>query len=87
MEDTIWIITKLELLGMYTSIYTGNLNKIKLSKLNEDIKQEKGITIITLVITIIVLLILSGITIVGLTGNNGIISKARKRKRRVRNLS
>ena len=40
-------------------------------------EREKGITLIALVITIIVLLILAGVTIVALTGNNGILKKAR----------
>ena len=36
---------------------------------------EKGITLIALVITIIVLLILAGVTIVSLTGENGLLRK------------
>lgn len=40
------------------------------------IKNTKGITLIALVITIIILLILAGVTIVTLTGENGILSKA-----------
>ena len=39
-------------------------------------KDEKGITLIALVITIIVLLILAGVTIVTLTGDNGLLPKA-----------
>ena len=46
-------------------------------KLNFKGKKEKGITLIALVITIIVLLILAGVTIVMLTGDNGILTKAR----------
>lgn len=42
------------------------MNKIK----------NKGITLIALVITIIVLLILAGVTIVTLTGENGLLGKA-----------
>ena len=38
--------------------------------------QTNGITLIALVITIIVLLILTGITILSLTGENGILHKA-----------
>ena len=34
---------------------------------------EKGITLVALVITIIVLLILAGVTILALSGDNGII--------------
>ena len=40
-------------------------------------EREKGITLIALVITIIVLLILAGVAIVALTGDNGILKKAR----------
>ena len=39
-------------------------------------RKENGITLIALVITIIVLLILAGVTIVTLTGDNGLITKA-----------
>lgn len=41
------------------------------------IKTNNGITLIALVITIIVLLILAGVTIATLTGENGILTKAR----------
>ena len=40
------------------------------------VRNNKGITIITLIIIIIVLLILAGVTISSLTGDNGIITKA-----------
>ena len=40
-------------------------------------KKEKGITLIALVITIIVLLILAGVSIAMLTGENGLLNKAR----------
>ena len=40
----------------------------------------KGITLIALVITIIVLLILAGVTIATLTGDNGILTNAKKAK-------
>ncbi len=40
----------------------------------------KGITLIALVITIVVLLILAGVSIVMLTGNNGIITQAQNAK-------
>lgn len=43
-------------------------------------RREKGITLIALVITIIILLILAGISIVALTGNNGLLTKATKTK-------
>ena len=43
-------------------------------------KEEKGITLIALVITVIVLLILAGVCIAMLTGNNGILTQAKKAK-------
>lgn len=43
-------------------------------------KNEPGVTLVSLVITIIVLLILAGITILSLTGDNGIFSKTNKAK-------
>ncbi len=45
------------------------------------VKRQTGITLIALVITIIVLLILAGITIITLTGNNGIIKQATEAKK------
>lgn len=47
---------------------------MKKEKLRKE--ENKGITLIALVITIIVLLILAGVTIVTLTGDNGIFKKA-----------
>ena len=44
------------------------------------IKRENGITLIALVITIIVLLILAGVSIAMLTGENGILTQAKKAK-------
>ena len=41
-------------------------------------RNQRGITLIALVITIIVLLILAGVSIAMLTGDNGILSNARK---------
>lgn len=43
-------------------------------------KNDKGITLITLVVAIVVLLILSGITITTLTGNNGILNQVIRAK-------
>ena len=43
-------------------------------------RKEKGITLIALVITIIVLLILAGVSVAMLTGENGILSQARRAK-------
>ena len=51
------------------TVHTGNL------------MNEKGITIIVLVVTIIVLLILAGVTIAGVTGENGIIGQTNKAKK------
>ena len=45
-----------------------------------NLPREKGITILALTITIIILLILAGITIVGLTGKNGLIKNAGQAK-------
>lgn len=42
--------------------------------------KNKGITLIALVITVVVLLILAGITIGTLTGDNGVIKKAKEAK-------
>ena len=43
-------------------------------------KKEKGITLIALVISIIVLLILAGVTIAALSGDNGILTRAKEAK-------
>lgn len=43
-------------------------------------KEEKGITIVSLVVTIVILLILVGISISALTGDSGIINKAKEAK-------
>ena len=42
--------------------------------------KQRGITLIALVITIIVLLILAGISLTTLTGENGVITKAKEAK-------
>ena len=44
--------------------------------MRKNLKNQKGITLIALVVTIVVILILAGISIVTLTGENGIINKA-----------
>ena len=49
-------------------------------KLNFKGRREKGITLIALVITIIVLLILAGVAIATLTGENGVLTKAKSAK-------
>ena len=43
-------------------------------------RENKGITLIALVVTIIVLLILAGISIMMLTGENGILVRAQEAK-------
>ena len=48
--------------------------------MKEFFKNRKGITLIALVITIIVLLILAGVSIVTLTGDNGILTQVDKAK-------
>ena len=47
-------------------------------KVEKSKKSSKGITLIALVITIIVLLILAGVSIAMLTGDNGILTKAKE---------
>ena len=44
-------------------------------------KNNKGITLIALVVTIIILLILAGVSIMTLTGDNGIITRTSKSKK------
>ena len=44
-------------------------------------KKDGGITLIALVVTIVVLLILAGVSIAMLTGDNGIITRAREVKK------
>ena len=44
-------------------------------------KEEKGITLLALAIIIIILLILAGVTITGLTGENGIIKSSKEAKK------
>ena len=53
-----------------------------MKSLKKEIKNTKGITLIALVITIIILLILAGISIVMLSGNNGILNKGITAKER-----
>ena len=54
--------------------------KMRITKENKKLKTNRGITVLALTITIIILLILSGITIVGITGENGLIQNAGKAK-------
>ena len=48
--------------------------------MKRNLENQKGITLIALIVTIIVLLILAGISIVSMTGDNGIITKANEAK-------
>ena len=48
--------------------------------MNSRRKNSEGITLIALVITIVILLILAGITIAALTGDNGILTRAKEAK-------
>ena len=54
--------------------------EINLRKQKENIKNNRGITLIALVITIIVLLILAGVSIAMLTGENGILTQVQNAK-------
>ena len=54
---------------------------MKLKKLSQN---NKAITLIALVVTIIVLLILAGISIIMLTGQNGILNRAKEAKEATR---
>ena len=49
--------------------------------------QEKGITLIALVVTIIILLILVGVTISQITGENGLVKKAKEAVEKYKNAS
>lgn len=51
--------------------------------MNKKIRNQRGITLIVLVITIIVLLILAGVTFNALSGENGIITRAKDAKQKV----
>lgn len=54
---------------------------MKKQKMIKKLRNEKnGITLVALTITIIVLIILAGITLAGLTGENGLIKNAGKAK-------
>ncbi len=55
---------------------------MKKLKIENQLKSNKGITLIALVITIIVLLILAGVSIAMLTGENGILTQAQNAKNR-----
>ena len=43
-------------------------------------KKQRGITLLALVITIIIMLILAGVTINAMTGDNGLLSRAKQAK-------
>ena len=55
------------------------INFIKLLyKEENNMRKNKGITLVALVVTIVVLLILAGVSINLVLGNNGIITKAKE---------
>ena len=59
------------------------INFIKLLYEEEnDMKKNKGITLVALVVTIVVLLILAGVSINLVLGDNGIIAKAKEAQRK-----
>lgn len=66
---------------MQIKIYTKDAEEI-MRDTKKKTKNEEGITLIALIITIIVLLILAAVTIITLTGENGILRKSRHNKRR-----
>lgn len=47
--------------------------------------REKGITLIALIVTIIILMILAGVVVATITGNNGILNKAKFAKNKYQN--
>ena len=49
--------------------------------LEKTFEKNKGITLIALTVTIVVLIILAGVSIAILSGNNGMISKAKQAKK------
>lgn len=51
--------------------------------MKKTLKNKKGITLIALIITIIILLILAGVTLILIMGENGIIRKKSKCKKRI----
>lgn len=53
------------------------MKNVEVVRESSNLKNKKGITLIALVITIIVLLILAGVSIATLTGENGILSRAK----------
>jgi len=56
-----------------------NIN-VKFKNRKENIKNQKGITLVALVVTIVVLLILTGVSLNLLIGNNGIMTRAKQSK-------
>ena len=60
-----------------------NEKTLRISK-NKILERAKGITLIALIITIIILIILAGITIIALSGENGILRQASKAKEETR---
>lgn len=48
-------------------------------------KKENGVTLVALVITIVILLILAGVSMAGLTGQNGLLTRAKDAKEKSSN--
>ena len=59
----------------------------KTKKEKKNLKSKRGITLIALVITIVILLILATVTILALTGDNGLFMKAREARTSTQNKS
>ena len=57
-----------------------NDKTLKNTKRKKQFKKVEGITLIALIITIIILIILAGITLLALSGENGVLNKASKAK-------
>ena len=53
-----------------------DIKKFNANKSTQQIKSQKGVTLIVLIVTIIVLIILAGISITTLTGEKGLINQA-----------
>ena len=56
------------------------MKNVEIVRENSNLKNKKGITLIALVITIIILLILAGVSIATITGENGLLERARTAK-------
>ena len=63
------------------------MKNVDVVRYNDCLKNKKGITLIALVVTIVVLLILAGVTILTLTGENGLLERARIAKEKTDNVT